>query len=228
MGRQRILNYYKKKGRISIALGLPMAVACFFMLKSFFEDDVEISYVMLIGPMFLIFVFALLFGIYLVLNPGKQAKKFGNDKILDMADELYDDLQYDDGYIKLSENIIATDWKRPQLAYRWDVYLITDHMIPGSKYTSDNYFYVLYTRNDRNSLFVNINHLSKEERKKLLRTLLESCPNAVYDKLKGPGGKRLYELRHMDVHDIPNSPFYAGDDRRYKNDVFSDSYTYMM
>ena len=35
MGRQKILNYYKKKGRISIALGLPMAVACFFMLKHY-------------------------------------------------------------------------------------------------------------------------------------------------------------------------------------------------
>ena len=227
MGRQKILNYYKKKGRISIALGLPMAVVCLFMLKSFFEDDAGIFYVMFIGLMFLIFVFALLFGIYHVLNPGKLAKKFGNDKILDMADELYDDLQYDDGYIKLSENIIAANWKRPQLAYRWDVYLITDLMIPYSRYTRENYFYILYTRNDKNSLFININHLSKEERKKLLRTLLESCPNAVYDKFKGPGGKRLYELRHMDIHDIPNSPFYAGDARSYNNDVFSDSYTYM-
>ena len=37
MGRQKILNYYKKKGRISIALGLPMAVACFLCLNLFLK-----------------------------------------------------------------------------------------------------------------------------------------------------------------------------------------------
>lgn len=52
--------------------------------------------------------------------------------------------------------------------------------------------------------------MTEKRKKKVLDMLLSYCPNAIYGDLDGAGGDYLEKMRKTDIHDIPHSPYYTG------------------
>lgn len=52
--------------------------------------------------------------------------------------------------------------------------------------------------------------MTGKRKKKVLDMLLSYCPNAIYGDLDGAGGDYLEKMRKTDIHDIPHSPYYTG------------------
>lgn len=71
--------------------------------------------------------------------------------------------------------------------------------------------YIMYTGNHENNVYINLRGLvTGKRKKKVLDMLLSYCPNAIYGDLDGAGGDYLEKMRKTDIHDIPHSPYYTG------------------
>lgn len=89
-----------------------------------------------------------------------------------------------------SHEVIASKTMRYNLAYRWDVYLIT--YVYTSMRRGKLEYYCMYTGNHENNVYINLRGLVTEKRKKkVLDMLLSYCPNAIYGDLDGAGGDYL-------------------------------------
>ena len=67
-------------------------------------------------------------GIRIIRTPEKllnRENKNHGGSVFEMADKLYGDIIYENKYIMASHEVIASKTMRYNLAYRWDVYLIT-------------------------------------------------------------------------------------------------------
>lgn len=129
--------------------------------------------------------------------------------VQEMADKLYGDIIYEDKYIMLSHEVISSKTTRYNLAYRWDVYLIT-YVYRSQRYGKLEY-YCLHTGNPENDVRIYLRgYVAGKKRKKILDMLLSYCPNAIYGDLNGVGGEYLEKMRKTDIHDIPHSPYYTG------------------
>ena len=72
-----------------------------------------------------------------------------------MADKLYGDIIYEDKYIMVSHEVIASKKVRYNLAYRWDVYLIT-YVYRSMRYGKLEY-YCMHTGNPENDVHIYLN-----------------------------------------------------------------------
>ena len=134
-------------------------------------------------------------------------------RVQEMADKLYGDIIYEDKYIMLSHEVISSKTARYNLAYRWDVYLIT-YVYRSQRYGKLEY-YCLHTGNPENDVRIYLRgYMAGKKRKKILDMLLSYCPNAIYGDLDGAGGEYLEKMRKTDIHDIPHSPYYTGNNTK--------------
>ena len=151
-------------------------------------------------------------GIRIIRTPEKllnRENKNHGGSVFEMADKLYGDIIYENKYIMASHEVIASKTMRYNLAYRWDVYLIT--YVYTSMRRGKLEYYCMYTRNHENNVYINLRGLvTGKRKKKVLDMLLSYCPNAIYGDLDGAGGDYLEKMRKTDIHDIPHSPYYTG------------------
>ena len=148
-------------------------------------------------------------GIRIIRTPEKllnRENKNHGGSVFEMADKLYGDIIYENKYIMASHEVIASKTMRYNLAYRWDVYLIT--YVYTSMRRGKLEYYCMYTGNH---VYINLRGLvTGKRKKKVLDMLLSYCPNAIYGDLDGAGGDYLEKMRKTDIHDIPHSPYYTG------------------
>lgn len=151
-------------------------------------------------------------GIRIIRTPEKllnRENKNHGGSVFEMADKLYGDIIYENKYIMASHEVIASKTMRYNLAYRWDVYLIT--YVYTSMRRGKLEYYCMYTGNHENNVYINLRRLvTGKRKKKVLDMLLSYCPNAIYGDLDGAGGDYLEKMRKTDIHDIPHSPYYTG------------------
>lgn len=151
-------------------------------------------------------------GIRIIRTPEKllnRENKNHGGSVFEMADKLYGDIIYESKYIMASHEVIASKTMRYNLAYRWDVYLIT--YVYTSMRRGKLEYYCMYTGNHENNVYINLRGLvTGKRKKKVLDMLLSYCPNAIYGDLDGAGGDYLEKMRKTDIHDIPHSPYYTG------------------
>lgn len=151
-------------------------------------------------------------GIRIIRTPEKllnRENKNHGGSVFEMADKLYGDIIYENKYIMASHEVIASKKVRYNLAYRWDVYLIT--YVYTSMRRGKLEYYCMYTENHENNVYINLRGLvTGKRKKKVLDMLLSYCPNAIYGDLDGAGGDYLEKMRKTDIHDIPHSPYYTG------------------
>ena len=151
-------------------------------------------------------------GIRMIRTPEKllnRENKNHGGSVFEMADKLYGDIIYENKYIMASHEVIASKTMRYNLAYRWDVYLIT--YVYTSMRRGKLEYYCMYTGNHENNVYINlIGFVTGKRKKKVLNMLLSYCPNAIYGDLDGAGGDYLEKMRKTDIHDIPHSPYYTG------------------
>ena len=96
-----------------------------------------------------------------------------------------------------------------EMADKLDVYLIT--YVYTSMRRGKLEYYCMYTGNHENNVYINLRGLvTGKRKKKVLDMLLSYCPNAIYGDLDGAGGDYLEKMRKTDIHDIPHSPYYTG------------------
>ncbi len=151
-------------------------------------------------------------GLRMIRTPEKllnRENRYHGGSVYEMADKLYGDIIYEDKYIMVSHEVIASKTTRYNLAYRWDVYLIT--YVYTSMRRGKLEYYCMYTGNPKNNVYIILREFVTEKRKKkVLDMLLSYCPNAIYGDLDGAGGEYLEKMRKTDIHDIPHSPYYTG------------------
>ena len=151
-------------------------------------------------------------GIRIIRTPEKllnRENKNHGGSVFEMADKLYGDIIYENKYIMASHEVIASKTMRYNLAYRWDVNLIT--YVYTSMRRGKLEYYCMYTGNHENNVYINLRGLvTGKRKKKVLDMLLSYCPNAIYGDLDGAGGDYLEKMRKTDIHDIPHSPYYTG------------------
>lgn len=151
-------------------------------------------------------------GIRMIRTPEKLLNRENRNHgggVYEMADKLYGDIIYEDKYIMVSHEVIASKKVRYNLAYRWDVYLIT-YVYRSMRYGKLEY-YCMHTGNPENDVHIYLNgYKTGKGRKRILDTILSYCPNAIYGDLDGAGGEYLKKMRKTDIHDIPHSPYYTG------------------
>lgn len=151
-------------------------------------------------------------GIRMIRTPEKllnRENKNHGGSVFEMADKLYGDIIYENKYIMASHEVIASKTMRYNLAYRWDVYLIT--YVYTSMRRGKLEYYCMYTGNHENNVYIKLRGLvTGKRKKKVLDMLLSYCPNAIYGDLDGAGGDYLEKMRKTDIHDIPHSPYYTG------------------
>ena len=151
-------------------------------------------------------------GIRIIRTPEKllnRENKNHGGSVFEMADKLYGDIICENKYIMASHEVIASKTMRYNLAYRWDVYLIT--YVYTSMRRGKLEYYCMYTGNHENNVYINLRGLvTGKRKKKVLDMLLSYCPNAIYGVLDGAGGDYLEKMRKTDIHDIPHSPYYTG------------------
>ena len=92
------------------------------------------------------------------------------------------------------------------LLFKNEEELYSDYFYPRGSYD-----YCMYTGNHENNVYINLRGLvTGKRKKKVLDMLLSYCPNAIYGDLDGAGGDYLEKMRKTDIHDIPHSPYYTG------------------
>ena len=219
MNKFKILNTIKNRGKKILITCVPciiillvILILCFYGYYDSYDNEM-IGYIVIFMPSFIFFVIYSYVGFNYYVNTEKVARKKGYGNILDMSEDFYGKIEYKDDYIRVSPKVIATDGY--DMAYRWDVYLITFHTVMSCTYGqyTPTKFFSLHTRDKRYVLHVNLKPpYSDQEYENVLKTLLKYCPNAVYGELDGAGGNHLAQMRNTDIHDIPNSPYYITKD----------------
>lgn len=151
-------------------------------------------------------------GIRMIRTPEKllnRENKNHGGSVFEMADKLYGDIIYEDKYIMVSHEVIASKKERYNLAYRWDVYLITYAYRSMSHGKLE--YYCMHTGNPENVVLIILKgYMTQKRLDEVLDMLLSYCPNAIYGDLYGAGGEYLKKMRKTDIHDIPHSPYYTG------------------
>lgn len=203
MGREYIFSVVRKRGIIEAAFGFVPALLLLIGMIHWWNDNEEMWKILILAEFFLVAVILVCRGIYRILMPERVIRHGKNPKLLEMADELYENTIYSDEFIDLSENIIAVKSEMPQMAYRWSVFMIEYHDYPNAKVKC----FCLHTIDKENILEIDITDTTLTEKKKIIDTILRSCPNAVYS----PNGEQsdyLTRMRYSDLNDIPNTPYY--------------------
>ena len=130
MGRYAIIHSIKKNGKNWTIFGIILLLLTFVLLESQYgsiwviSEEPLISVVILAGLMGLWGLYLIIFGIKAIIWPEKSRALKKNPLLLQMADELYNDIVYQDEFIICSNRIIANANKPTEMTFSDEVFQI--------------------------------------------------------------------------------------------------------
>lgn len=210
MGRDIVIAKIKKGGIVGIVGGAFLMVLFGLIAIGVLTDDADdgIGVVIAIGIFILMGVVFIIMGIRNIVCPEKTRFLKNNPQLLEMADQLYSHIIYEDQYVLISDKVLANKKQPTQMTWLWDVYLIYLHT------TSTNFIptgseYVIENRFPKNRVAINVLARGKKSKQELLNVLAQACPNARFG-YSDEGLAYLRYMRNQDLRNIPNTPYYQG------------------
>ena len=170
--------------------------------------DDGMGMIILFGLFALLGIVFIIIGIRNIVRPEKTGYLKNNPQLLEMADQLYSHIIYEDQYVLISDKVLANKKQPTQMTWLWDVYLIYLHT------TSTNFIptgseYVIENRFQKNRVAINVLARGKKSKQELLNVLAQACPNARFG-YSDEGLAYLQYMRNQDLRNIPNTPYYQG------------------
>lgn len=210
MGRDIVIAKIKKGGIVGIVGGAFLMVLFGLIAIGVLTDDADdgIGVAAAIGIFVLLGVVFIIMGIRNIVCPEKTRFLKNNPQLLEMADQLYSHIIYEDQYVLISDKVLANKKQPTQMVWLWDVYLIYLHT------TSTNFIptgseYVIENRFSKNRVAINVLARGKKSKQELLNVLAQACPNARFG-YSDEGLAYLQYMRNQDLRNIPNTPYYQG------------------
>lgn len=208
MGREYVFKSIKKSGRVCLIIGIIFMVFFGLMCFAMYADEGELITVILFAAFAILGLALVIYGLRTLLHPEKATCFKNNPQLLQMADQVYTHILYEDQFVLISDKVLANKKQPLQMTWLWDVYLIYLHT------TSTNFIptgseYVIVSRNPKNQFTINVYAKGKKGKQNLLNILAQACPNARFG-YSDEGFAYVEYMRKMDIQNIPNTPYYVG------------------
>lgn len=210
MGRDIVLARIKKNGIIAIVGGAFLMILFGLITIGVLTDNADdgMGMIILFGLFALLGIVFIIMGIRNIVRPEKTGYLKNNPQLLEMADQLYSHIIYEDQYVLISDKVLANKKQPTQMTWLWDVYLIYLHT------TSTNFIptgseYIVENRMPKNRIAINVYAKGKRSKQELLNVLAQACPNARFG-YSDEGLAYLQYMRNQDLRNIPNTPYYQG------------------
>ncbi len=147
---------------------------CFAM----YADEGELITVILFAAFAILGLALVLYGLRTLLHPEKATCFKHNPQLLQMADQVYTHILYEDQFVLISDKVLANKKQPLQMTWLWDVYLIYLHT------TSTNFIptgseYVIVSRNPKNQFTINVYAKGKKGKQNLFEYFgagMSECP----------------------------------------------------
>ena len=148
MGRDIVLAKIKKGGITAVVGGAVLMLIFGLITIGVMSDNADdgMGMIILFGLFALLGIVFIIIGIRNIVRPEKTGYLKNNPQLLEMADQLYSHIIYEDQYVLISDKVLANKKQPTQMTWLWDVYLIYLHttstnFIPtGSEYVIENRF----------------------------------------------------------------------------------------
>lgn len=146
---ERYCTGKNKKGGITAVVGGAVLMLIFGLITiGVMSDNADdgMGMIILFGLFALLGIVFIIIGIRNIVRPEKTGYLKNNPQLLEMADQLYSHIIYEDQYVLISDKVLANKKQPTQMTWLWDVYLIYLHttstnFIPtGSEYVIENRF----------------------------------------------------------------------------------------
>lgn len=177
MGRENILKKIKGKFVVTVVAGVLITLfAAFLIFCLALEGDVNIGLYIIILVLAGLGIFVVAIGTRAIANPMNTPQLKTNPRLLEMADELFSDVKFEDKLIILSDRIIAGKRDLTQMAYFSEVLLIYEYTHTTNMIT-DTHKIKLETADY--TAMIDVYACSEEVISGLINSLHRFCPNAV-------------------------------------------------
>lgn len=177
MGREAVIANIRKRMIAMIVGGVILTLMGGFIS---FAAVVAGEYGVLILGLFALTpgVIFLIFGISRRTHPEKSGIFKANPDLLQQADELYANIQYQDDYIIVSDRVLANKKVPFQMCWRDEAYGIYQHTASMNfiSYTNE---IIVCTKHKKNVLRFNVYAKGKDTAMGLMQLLSQCCPNAM-------------------------------------------------
>lgn len=219
MGRDIVLARIKKNGIIAIVGGTFLTILFGLITIGVLTDDADdgVGAAIAIGIFTLMGVVFIIMGIRNIVCPEKTRFLKFNPQLLEMADQLYSHVIYEDQYVLISDKVLANKKQPTQMTWLWDVYLVYLHT------TSTNFIptgseYVIENRFPKNRVAINVLARGRKSKQELLNVLAQACPNARFG-YSDEGLAYVQYMRNQDLRNIPYTPYYQGAPVQMQNNM---------
>lgn len=177
MGREIVLANIRKRSIAALVGGALLTIMGGFIC---FAAVMAAEYSVLILGLFPLIpgIAFLLYGVSRRTHPEKSGIFKANPDLLQQADELYANIQYQDDYIIVSDRVLANKKAPFQMCWREEAYGIYQHTASMNfiSYTNE---IIVCTKHKKNVLRFNVYAKGKDTAIGLMQLLSQCCPNAM-------------------------------------------------
>lgn len=177
MYQEKIIKKLRKKNISMLVLGTVMLLLGAFLLFCFIVDgDTNAGMYFIMGLFAVIGLVLIIQGIVYILDPTKNHILKANPRLLEMADDLFSNVKFEDKIIIMSDKVIASKRDLTQMAYFDEVLMIYEYTHTTNMVT-DTHKVKLETA-DYTAL-IDVYAYKEDAIDGLIKMLFRMCPNAV-------------------------------------------------
>lgn len=169
-----VLKKIKKMAITFVVIGVVILLLFILIIVASVSEDTDITSISILALFAIGGIVCLIFGIRDLAAPTKSGIFKKNPYVLQMADELYSDIQYQDDFIVMSERLLAPKKKPENVTPMNEIFLLyvqkqSTNFIPTGKD-----LYVVAARGD---FQINIYGKKKDKVDQTVQALANTCPN---------------------------------------------------
>lgn len=207
MGRNNVIKHIKRKTAAAKIIAVLLLIFGEFMLFAFIvsaeEDDPAGMYAL---PAFVIIVglLCLWLGIW-----AQRSFLKANPRLFEQADELFNNITYEDNIIIMSDRVIASKKNLTQMVYTEEVFYVTENVekVYVSFIPTVNAAHNLILEALGNTALISVYGCSKKMIEETIERIYAACPNIVRESNAAVEWERLNELRKRAKENIKSRSF---------------------